>query len=175
MYGEAIPYDSTTRKPLTKFTRKTGYYKVNDTRSRSKKQKIGDFFLGKTSTKCRKNSHTLSVSSPTKALALGRVVRYHENNETAYIIELCRNDSGSFGFNISKGYEQRKDGIFVRKIEDKMAGKFLVGLLHVGDEILEVNSTNVTEKSLEFVQKLIKNADKLELAILPFTSRNFNE
>jgi hypothetical protein len=175
MHGEAIPLDPTSKKHHTKFTRRTGFYKVNEipgkcsTHSRSKKQKIREFFHRKSSSKSKKNSEKL-VSSPKEALALGRVVGCHSSIDTAYIIELRRSDKVTFGFNIRKGYEERDDGMFVCKIVDKKAEKFLGGLLHVGDEILEINGTDVREKSLAFVQKLIKNAEKLELVILPFSS-----
>ena len=110
------------------------------------------------------------MSSPKEALALGRVVRRHSSTEAAYIIELCKEDKGTFGFNIRKGYEKRKDGIFVCKIVDKKTEKFLSGLLHVGDEILEVNGSSINEKSLAHIQKLIKNVDKLQLTILPYSA-----
>lgn len=166
--GEAIPLDPTSRTNNTKFTRKTGFYKVNESaekcpaHSRSKKHKLRRFFN-------RKSASKSAVSSPKEALALGRIVRCHPSMEGAYIIELCKHDKGSFGFNIRKGYEKRKDGIFVCKIVDKKAEKFLSGLLHVGDEILEINGTNINEKSLAHVQKLIRNSDKLQLTILPYS------
>ena len=169
MRGEAIPLDPASRTNNTKFTRKTGFYKVNESTekcpadSRSKKGKIRRFFN-------RKSASKLVVSSPKEALALGRVVRRHSSTEAAYVIELCKQDKGTFGFNIRKGYEKRKDGIFVCKIVDKKTEKFLSGLLHVGDEILEVNGSNINEKSLAYIQKLIKNVDKLQLTILPYSA-----
>ena len=168
--GEAIPLDSTPRTNNTKFTRKTGFYKVNEsdekspTHSRSKKAKILRFFN-------RKSASKSVVSPPKEALALGRIVRCHPSTEGAHIIELCKHGEGTFGFNIRKGHEKRRDGIFVSKIVDKKAEKFLPGLLHVGDEILEINGASINDKSLAHAQKLIRNADKLHLTILPHSGR----
>ncbi len=176
VHGEAIPLDPTAKKHHTKFTRKTGFYKVTEspgkcsTHSKSKKQKIREFFHRNSATKSKENSQKL-VSSPKEAFSLGKVVRCHPSIETAYIIELCKPDKGSFGFNIRKGHGKRKDGMFVCKIVDKKAEKFLAGTLHVGDEILEINSTNVRAQNLAFVQKLIKNTNKLELVVLPYSTQ----
>ncbi|XP_028407697.1 uncharacterized protein LOC114530289 [Dendronephthya gigantea] len=178
MYGEAIPLDPTAKKQQTKFTRKSGFYTVNESSredSYDSKRKPGmfreKFFAKKGKTKSKKNSRIADVSSPQQGLALGRMVRCHTCVETAYIIELNKPEEGTFGFDISKGNEKHEDGVFVRKITDKKTEKFLGGLLNVGDEILEINNTSVRGESLTFVQKLMQNAEKIQLAILPCSTR----
>ena len=173
LHGEAIPVDPNSKKQQTKLTRKTGFYKVNESpekcsvHSKSTKQKIREFFNRKSVSKSKKNTQK-SVSSPEDALALGRAVRCHPSIDTAYTIEVHRPaDEQTFGFNLRKGLDENKEGIFVSEIGNKKTEKFLGGLLHVGDEVLEINNTNVRKKSLAFVQELIKDADKIELAILP--------
>lgn len=177
MYGEAIPLDPTGKKHQTKFTRKSGFYKVNESprgnsfdsaKKRKFRQKL---FAKRGKTKSKKNSHVIDVSLPTEGLALGRMVKCHAVIETAYIIELNKPKKGTFGFDICKGNKEREDGMFVCKIADKKTEKFLGGLLHVGDEILEINDTSVRHESLAFAQRLMQNAEKLQLAILPCTTR----
>jgi hypothetical protein len=60
VYGEAIPLDPTAKKHYTKFTRKTGFYKLNESQGKSQsrtiKQKFRDFFRRKRSSKSKKNA-----------------------------------------------------------------------------------------------------------------------
>ena len=182
MYGEAIPVDPNEdkKKNNSKFGRKSGLYVVNDSPEKMHqelpaKKKITlrrKLFHKNGSTKACPSKYT-TVSAPQQAQSMGRMVGLHATNEAAYVVEINRLASGSFGFSVTqKGYSQYKKGIFISKIADKRKAKFFAGLIHVGDELVEINSTSVQDQNLASVNKLINNSEKLLITILPYSSRN---
>ena len=95
----------------------------------------------------------------------------HSSTDNAYTIELSKPENGSYGFRLQNGYRHHKNGIFVSKIADKRAQKFLGGFLSVGDEVMEINSTSVQDQNCKTVNKLVRNSEKLLLTILPYSAR----
>ena len=177
MYEEAIPVEpnNNCKKHRSKFGRRSGLYVVNENPeerdlqpiSTSQKLKLRRLFHKKGSPKMQTSKYT-SVSSPKEAQSIGRLISFHPTVEAAYVVEIRRPASGALGFLIQKGYHQHRNGIFICRMTDKKIEKFFGGLIHIGDEILEINNTNIQEKSVEFVNKLIKSSDKLHMTILPY-------
>ena len=182
MYGEAIPVDPNEdkKKNNSKFGRRSGLYVVNDDSPEKMHQELPakkkmtlrrKLFHKNGSTRTCSSKYT-AVSAPQEARSMGRMVGLHATNEAAYVVEINRSTGGSFGFSVTqKGYSQYEKGIFISKIADKRKAKFFAGLIHVGDELVEINSTCVQDQNLASVNKLINNSEKLLITILPYSSR----
>lgn len=172
--GDAIPMDGKNKR-VSKFSRKTGFYSVNDQpkecplQSKKKKHKMRRF-CEKVQSKKKDNASRL-ITSPSEIRTLGRYIGQHPDIINAFIIELHKLENKTFGFNIRKGYEDHKNGVFVSKIVDKKAEKFLCGLINVGDEILEIDRTAIREESFSLVKSQLSDANKLVLTILSHSSR----
>lgn len=179
-------FDEKKKKKKRKFGRRSGLYIVNDVpisekprlttnkgkrRSKifSKKAKKSSLHVNE-STKKWFDSQT-AVSRPTGGQSLGKIVAMREDLGGAYVLELQRSPGGLFGFFIQKGYKQYKGGVFVSRIMDCSASKFMAGLLNPGDEILEINGESTISQTMSEVHNVLANSDKLFLTVLPILGR----
>ncbi|XP_077565088.1 uncharacterized protein LOC144180620 isoform X2 [Haemaphysalis longicornis] len=87
------------------------------------------------------------------------------------VVELRRPPGRSFGFFLARGRLHSHHGVFVSRMHDARARKVLHGLLDVGDEILEVNGTDVRDADIVTVNSLMKNQTTVLLTVLPYVSR----
>ena len=185
MYGEAIPVDPEEKGVQRKKKRgwRSSTYMVNTSPGQEDNEKYekqkhkfwlkSKFFHKKNSLKPKGYALKIpTVGAPKKAQPIGRIMGPHLKTQHAYTLELCRPESGSYGFHLQNGYRQFKKGVFVSKISDKKAKKFLGGFIHVGDEVLEINSTNVQEQNYSTVYKLLTSSEKLSLTLLPYSARS---
>ena len=61
--------------------------------------------------------------------------------------------------------------IFVSRLSDGLPESFFVGLLGVGDEIIEINGIPLKDLPLEDVYDLMKQSNVLVLKTLPYVAR----
>lgn len=87
------------------------------------------------------------------------------------VVELRRPPGRSFGFFLARGRLHSHHGVFVSRMHDARARKVLHGLLDVGDEILEVNGTDVRDADIVTVNSLMKNQTTVLLTVLPYVCR----
>ena len=111
------------------------------------------------------------ISSPTEAYPIARHVTSRHDEDSLYQIELHRPSNGPYGFYIQRGFHQYKQGIFVGKLADSNARKFLAGMLQEGDEIVRINNHLLKPLSMKDIFNLMETADHLLLTILPFSRR----
>ena len=179
-------FDEKKKKKKRKFGRRSGLYIVNDVpvsekprlsmdkgKSRSKifsKKSKKDSLHVNELTKKWFDSRT-AVSRPTGGKSLGRIIAMREDLGGAYVLELQRSPGGLFGFFIQKGYNQYRRGVFISRIMDSAASKFMAGLLNPGDEILEINGESTLNKTMSDVHNILANSDKLVLTVLPILGR----
>lgn len=189
-FGSSLPagFDEKKKKKKRKFGRRSGLYVVNDVPvserprlsshkgngrrkifSKKSKKGAGSVHVNEL-TKKWFDSRT-AVSRPTGGQSLGRVIAMREDLGGAYVLELQRSPGGLFGFFIQKGFKQYKKGVFVSRIMDCSAAKFMAGLLNPGDEILEINGESTSSKAMSEVHNILANSDKLVLTVLPILGR----
>ncbi|KAG7526980.1 flocculation protein FLO11-like isoform X1 [Solea senegalensis] len=83
------------------------------------------------------------------------------------LLELTRPPNGPFGFVISRGKGRPDTGVYIEKVVDGSDEGPYVGLLGVGDEILEVNGEAVAGLSLDQVTRLMTRESTASLRIMP--------
>ncbi|XP_061694581.1 uncharacterized protein LOC133510556 [Syngnathoides biaculeatus] len=83
------------------------------------------------------------------------------------LLELIRPPNGPFGFVISRGKGRPDTGVYVEKVGDGTGEVPYVGLLGVGDEILQVNREVVAGLSLDQVTRLMTRESVASLRIMP--------
>uniref|UniRef100_UPI003AAA49D9 uncharacterized protein n=1 Tax=Centroberyx gerrardi TaxID=166262 RepID=UPI003AAA49D9 len=95
----------------------------------------------------------------------GRVT--HSFPDGTLLLQLIRPPSGPFGFVISRGKGRPDTGVYVDKVCDGAGEGLYVGLLSVGDEILQVNGEAVAGLSLDQVTRLMTRETVASLRIMP--------
>ncbi|XP_077411925.1 uncharacterized protein LOC144042806 [Vanacampus margaritifer] len=83
------------------------------------------------------------------------------------LLELIRPPNGPFGFVISRGKGRPDTGVYVEKVGDGSGDVPYVGLLGVGDEIVQVNGEVVAGLSLDQVTRLMTRESVASLRIMP--------
>ncbi|XP_073346909.1 uncharacterized protein [Pagrus major] len=83
------------------------------------------------------------------------------------LLELTRPPNGPFGFVISRGKGRPDTGVYVEKVGDGSGEGPYIGLLGVGDEILQVNGEAVAGLSLDQVTRLMTRESTASLRIMP--------
>nr|XP_057921642.1 uncharacterized protein LOC131124827 isoform X2 [Doryrhamphus excisus] len=83
------------------------------------------------------------------------------------LLELIRPPNGPFGFVISRGKGRPDTGVYVEKVGDGTGEVPYVGLLGVGDEILQVNGEVVAGLSLDQVTRLMTRESVASVRIMP--------
>ncbi|XP_072220681.1 uncharacterized protein [Leuresthes tenuis] len=83
------------------------------------------------------------------------------------LLELVKPPNGPFGFVISRGKGRPDTGVYVEKVGDGSGEGPYVGLLSVGDEILQVNGEAVAGLTLDQVTRLMTRESTASLRILP--------
>ncbi|XP_057712758.1 uncharacterized protein LOC130929548 isoform X2 [Corythoichthys intestinalis] len=83
------------------------------------------------------------------------------------LLELIRPPNGPFGFVISRGKGRPDTGVYVEKVGDGTGEVPYVGLLGVGDEIVQVNGEVVAGLSLDQVTRLMTRESVACLRIVP--------
>ncbi|XP_040923999.1 uncharacterized protein si:ch211-13f8.1 [Betta splendens] len=95
---------------------------------------------------------------------VGRVTQAFSDG--TLLLELIKPPNGPFGFVISRGKGRPDTGVYVEKVGDGGEGPY-VGLLSVGDEILQVNGEAVAGLSLDHVTRLMTRENTTSLRIMP--------
>ncbi|XP_049604229.1 uncharacterized protein KIAA1614 [Syngnathus scovelli] len=111
---------------------------------------------------------TLSVEDvmPSRVLRpAGRVSQAFPDG--SLLLELIRPPNGPFGFVISRGKGRPDTGVYVEKVGDGTGDVPYVGLLGVGDEIIQVNGEAVAGLSLDQVTWLMTRESVASLRIMP--------
>lgn len=83
------------------------------------------------------------------------------------LLELTRPPNGPFGFVISRGKGRPDTGVYVEKVADGGGEGLYVGLLAVGDEIVQVNGEAVAGLTLDQVTRLMTRDSTTSLRIKP--------
>ncbi|XP_067330065.1 uncharacterized protein KIAA1614 [Channa argus] len=83
------------------------------------------------------------------------------------LLELTRPPNGPFGFVISRGKGRPDTGVYVEKVGDGSGEGPYIGLLGIGDEILQVNGEAVAGLSLDQVTRLMTRESTASLRIMP--------
>ncbi|KAM7400686.1 hypothetical protein PAMA_005065 [Pampus argenteus] len=96
---------------------------------------------------------------------VGRVTQAFPDG--SLLLELIRPPNGPFGFVISRGKGRPDTGVYVEKVGDGSGEGPYVGLLGVGDEILQVNGEAVAGLSLDQVTRLMTRESIASLRIMP--------
>ncbi|KAM8850579.1 uncharacterized protein AB9W97_021701 isoform 2-T2 [Spinachia spinachia] len=104
--------------------------------------------------------HTSRIARP-----VGRVTQAFPDG--TLLLELVRPPNGPFGFVISRGKGRPDTGVYVEKVGDGGGEGPYIGLLGVGDEILQVNGEAVAGLSLDHVTRLMTRESTASLRITP--------
>ncbi|AWP04123.1 Hypothetical protein SMAX5B_006599 [Scophthalmus maximus] len=96
---------------------------------------------------------------------VGRVIQAFPDG--TLLLELIRPPNGPFGFVISRGKGRPDTGVYVEKVADCSAEGPYVGLLGLGDEILQVNGEAVAGLTLDQVTRLMTRESTASLRIMP--------
>lgn len=96
---------------------------------------------------------------------VGRVTQAFPDG--SLLLELIRPPNGPFGFVISRGKGRPDTGVYVEKVGDGSGEGPYVGLLGIGDEILQVNGEAVAGLSLDQVTRLMTRESTASLRIMP--------
>ncbi|XP_031136960.1 uncharacterized protein si:ch211-13f8.1 isoform X2 [Sander lucioperca] len=99
------------------------------------------------------------------ARPVGRVT--HAFPDGTLLLELVRPPNGPFGFVISRGKGRPDTGVYVEKVGDGGGEGPYIGLLSIGDEILQVNGEAVAGLSLDHVTRLMTRESTASLRIVP--------
>ncbi|XP_050024297.2 uncharacterized protein [Dermacentor andersoni] len=94
-----------------------------------------------------------------------------QNLDGTQVVELRRPPGRSFGFFLARGRVHAHHGVFVSRMPDAHTQQVLQGLLDIGDEILEVNGTDVRDADIMTVNSLMTNQSTLLLTVLPYICR----
>nr|XP_020451469.1 uncharacterized protein KIAA1614 homolog isoform X2 [Monopterus albus] len=96
---------------------------------------------------------------------VGRIIQAFPDG--TLLLELIRPPNGPFGFVISRGKGRPNAGVYVEKAGDGSGEGPYIGLLGIGDEILEVNGEAVAGLSLDQVTRLMTRESIASLRIMP--------
>ncbi|XP_047444596.1 flocculation protein FLO11 isoform X2 [Mugil cephalus] len=96
---------------------------------------------------------------------VGRAVQAFPDG--SILLELIKPPNGPFGFVISRGKGRPDTGVYVEKVGDGSGEGPYVGLLGIGDEILQVNGEAVAGLSLDQVTRLMTRESTASLRIMP--------
>ncbi|CAJ1072183.1 uncharacterized protein si:ch211-13f8.1 [Xyrichtys novacula] len=96
---------------------------------------------------------------------VGRVTQAFPDG--TFLLELVRPPNGPFGFVISRGKGRPDTGVYVEKVGDGSGEGPYIGLLGIGDEILQVNGEVVAGLSLDQVTRLMTRESTASLRIMP--------
>ncbi|XP_062259563.1 platelet binding protein GspB [Platichthys flesus] len=96
---------------------------------------------------------------------VGRVT--HAFPDGTLLLELVRPPNGPFGFVISRGKGRPDTGVYVEKVGDGGGEGTYVGLLGIGDEILQVNGEALAGLTLDQVTRLMTRESTASLRIMP--------
>ncbi|XP_056276974.1 uncharacterized protein si:ch211-13f8.1 isoform X2 [Pseudoliparis swirei] len=99
------------------------------------------------------------------ARPVGRVTQAFPHG--TLLLELVRPPNGPFGFVISRGKGRPDTGVYVEKVGDGGGEGPYIGLLGIGDEILQVNGETVAGLSLDHVTRLMIRESTASLRIIP--------
>ncbi|XP_031710586.1 uncharacterized protein LOC116387528 [Anarrhichthys ocellatus] len=99
------------------------------------------------------------------ARPVGRVMQAFPDG--TLLLELVRPPNGPFGFVISRGKGRPDTGVYVEKVGDGGGEGPYMGLLGIGDEILQVNGEAVAGLSLDHVTRLMTRESTASLRIIP--------
>ncbi|KAK9539202.1 hypothetical protein VZT92_004323 [Zoarces viviparus] len=99
------------------------------------------------------------------ARPVGRVTQAFPDG--TLLLELVRPPNGPFGFVISRGKGRPDTGVYVEKVGDGGGEGPYMGLLGIGDEILQVNGEAVAGLSLDHVTRLMTRESTASLRIIP--------
>ncbi|XP_028327887.1 uncharacterized protein si:ch211-13f8.1 [Gouania willdenowi] len=83
------------------------------------------------------------------------------------LLELIKPPHGPFGFVISRGKGRPDTGVYIEKVGDGSSEGPYLGLLSVGDEILQVNGEVVAGLTLDQVTRLMTREITASLRIMP--------
>nr|XP_014342281.1 PREDICTED: uncharacterized protein LOC106702987 [Latimeria chalumnae] len=100
-------------------------------------------------------------SHPAVEQVTGRLMRSYP--DSSRLIELTRADQGLFGLYFAKGSEKYHGGIYVVRLIANLP----LGILGVGDEILEIDGRGVKDMGLDEVYSCLNHSNKIWLRTLP--------
>lgn len=107
------------------------------------------------------------VGDPSFFRPIGRVLQMNPAEGTL-LVEMVKPPSGPFGFYIARKKEAGDTGsVYISRLSDSYPDKMFAGLMRTGDEITEVNGTDVSGLTLDQVYDLILDSDRTLLKIKP--------
>ncbi|XP_041063622.1 uncharacterized protein KIAA1614-like isoform X2 [Carcharodon carcharias] len=102
---------------------------------------------------------TEDIGSPNHPRVIGQVTQTFA--DASFMLELSKPAHGPFGFLISRSCGR----LFIHQMADQNAEKLYVGLLELGDEILEVNGECVEDLSFNEVNSLMLQGSTVSIRI----------
>ncbi|XP_077968483.1 uncharacterized protein LOC120344403 isoform X2 [Styela clava] len=107
------------------------------------------------------------VGTPSYFRPIGRVLQMNPAEGTL-LVEMVKPPSGPFGFYIARKKEAGDSGsVFISRLSDSYPDKMFAGLMRTGDEITEINGTNVSGLTLDQVYDLILDSERTLLKLKP--------
>ncbi|GIZ00101.1 PDZ domain-containing protein [Caerostris extrusa] len=93
------------------------------------------------------------------------------NLDGSQVVELTKPPTKPYGFFVARGRVRNSKGVFVSRMRDQETQKQLAGLLDIGDEILEIDGSNVKNADIMEVNSMMANKNTLLLTVLPYICR----
>ncbi|KAG1659717.1 hypothetical protein GQR58_022370 [Nymphon striatum] len=93
----------------------------------------------------------------------------HINRDGSQIIEIESKEDPLPIFTVAKARDLGGKGVVVTRMQNAEIKHLLVGLLDVGDQILEIENEPVCHISIETINKIITGRRKMRMKIMPFT------
>ncbi|XP_075038376.1 uncharacterized protein KIAA1614 homolog [Mixophyes fleayi] len=122
------------------------------------------YITGNVNNAPRRTLSVEDIGSPAMARAVGKVAEVYPDGTR--LLELKCPEHGGLGFTISSGNGRPDSGIYVQEMCDANTAKLYSGLLHVGDEILEVNGAKVATLGLSHMTEIMHREPSLSLRVL---------
>ncbi|CAL1271285.1 unnamed protein product [Larinioides sclopetarius] len=113
------------------------------------------------------DEHPLDPNSPIHVR--GQLLQL--NLDGSQVVELTKPPNKPYGFFVARGRVRNSKGVFVSRMRDQETQKQLAGLLDIGDEILEIDGSNVKDADIMEVNSLMANKNTLLLTVLPYICR----
>ncbi|KAG8436802.1 hypothetical protein GDO86_007764 [Hymenochirus boettgeri] len=129
-----------------------------------KSEKSAGYVIGDANTAPRRALSVEDIGSPGMPRLLGRVAEVYPDGTRLLVIQ--RPPQSNFGFTISSVNGRPDSGKYVQDMSDPNTSKLYSGLLHVGDEILELNGTKVSTLGHDQLRSIMAEEFTLSLRVL---------
>ena len=112
-----------------------------------------------------------TISCPASGSPIGKMVDIVDGKKSLHRVAIIQPPNGLYGFYVQRGFRRHKKGIFVGSFVNENIKKLFTGVLREGDEIIELNSSEIDTLTLKDILNILSEAKRLDMLILPYCNR----